>query len=283
MRNKKNSLLLKSKLLLLRLSNYYNKEIGVNKEEKRNRKIIISLTSYPQRLNIVHLAIESLLNQTKKPDKIILWLKKEEINKRKIPITLLRLQERGLQIKLVNENLRSYAKLIYAIKEFSNQIIITIDDDVIYPRNFIEKLYKRHLEYPNCIIAYRCSIIKKESSNKLAPYKTWSPAINVYKPSFKFFFTGMGGVLYPPNSLHRDITNSNLFLTLCPLGDDIWFNAMSLLNKTKVMPVYKNFIEFPIIPNSQSFALWKTNVEEGKNDEQLKKVFDYYDLYKLID
>ena len=41
-------------------------------------KLIVSLTSFPARINTVHQVIESLLNQTKKADKIILWLAPEQ-------------------------------------------------------------------------------------------------------------------------------------------------------------------------------------------------------------
>lgn len=42
------------------------------------KKIVVSLTSFPARIKKVHIVIESLLNQTIKPDKIILWLSKEQ-------------------------------------------------------------------------------------------------------------------------------------------------------------------------------------------------------------
>ena len=37
-------------------------------------KVIVSLTSYPARFDTIHLCIKSLMYQTIKPDKIILWL-----------------------------------------------------------------------------------------------------------------------------------------------------------------------------------------------------------------
>ena len=46
---------------------------GLNKIEKREKQIIISLTSYPARFENIHLCLKSLLMQTVKPDKIILW------------------------------------------------------------------------------------------------------------------------------------------------------------------------------------------------------------------
>ena len=43
-------------------------------EPSRQQKIIVSLTSYPKRFRYLHLTVKSLLLQTVKPDKIILYL-----------------------------------------------------------------------------------------------------------------------------------------------------------------------------------------------------------------
>ena len=48
---------------------------GISDEKYCENDIIISLTSYASRVQTVHLTIESLLNQTIKPNKIILWLR----------------------------------------------------------------------------------------------------------------------------------------------------------------------------------------------------------------
>jgi len=36
------------------------------------------------------------------------------------------------------------------------------------------------------------------------------------------------------------------------------------------------------IKKAQKDSLWKVNVVENKNDEQIKKVFDRYNLYKYL-
>ncbi|MBQ2886366.1 MAG: hypothetical protein IJE43_21810 [Alphaproteobacteria bacterium] len=51
--------------------------------DKINMKVIVSLTSYPARINIVHKTIESLLNQTYKADKVILYLAYEQFQIKK--------------------------------------------------------------------------------------------------------------------------------------------------------------------------------------------------------
>ena len=51
-------------------------EYGVT-TEKRDTRLIVSLTSFPARIKTVHQTINTLLRQTVKPDHIILWLSED--------------------------------------------------------------------------------------------------------------------------------------------------------------------------------------------------------------
>ena len=270
-------------ILKLKINNLFKSEVGVNKYEERSKKIVVSLTTYPKRFKAVYLTLETLLSQEKKPDKIILYLSKEETSEYDVPRKISRLKRRGIEIRFVDGNLRSYKKLIYVLKEHPNDLIITVDDDILYPSYFIEDIYNKYLQYEDCIVAYRCSVMVKKDEKSLMPYLTWKSAKNCSTPSYNLFFTGVGGVLYPPHALDQEVFNKDLFMKLSPTADDVWFKAMSLLKRTKVVQVYKDMKEFPIINGSQEDALWKINNEQNHNDIQLKQVFDYFDLYQHID
>ncbi len=262
------------------LLNRFSSNIGVN-QTQRKQPIIVSLTSYPKRFTLVHLTIESLLHQTVKPDKIILWLSEEESSLSTLPQALKSLQKRGLTIRYVKDNYKSYKKLIYAIDEFPNAILITCDDDVIYEKDTIESLYATYQNNPDCIIANRCTELVKEN-NILKPYASLDLATSS-TPSFNLLPTGVGGVLYPPGSLHNDTTNSLLFMQLAPSADDIWFKAMSLLKKRKVVLAQRKKDAAQHIRNSQNDSLWRINVATGENDRQLHNVFKHYNLLKILD
>ena len=68
-------------------------------------------------------------------------------------------------------------------------------------------------------------------------YVNWKLSSNYEDASYLNLFTGVGGVLYPPNSLNDNVTNYDLANELCPNADDIWFWAMAVLNKTKVIKI----------------------------------------------
>ena len=56
-------------------------------------QLIVSLTSYPARIHMIHNVIESLINQTYNADKIILWLNPESFPSKEtdLPSQLLKL------------------------------------------------------------------------------------------------------------------------------------------------------------------------------------------------
>ena len=80
--------------------------------KKNNNNITVSLTTFGKRIDDVYLAIESIAKQTLKPNRVILWLSKDEFFNKKLPITLTNLQKRGLEIKYCKD-LKSYNKIIY--------------------------------------------------------------------------------------------------------------------------------------------------------------------------
>ncbi|MFA5930739.1 MAG: hypothetical protein WC821_00335 [archaeon] len=270
-----------SKILYFKFLNFFSKSCGIT-DKPRKVPVILSLTSYPKRLDKVYLTLESLLNQDVMPDKIILWLSRKEVSKKDLPGSILRLEKRGVNVEFVDTNFKQYNKLIYTLKKYWGAIIITVDDDTLYPNNFISGLYSKYLDDKKCIVAYRATYMEKAKSNLLTPYVSWKNVV-MTESSFNLFHTGVGGVLFPPNSLNKEIFNYKMFMRLSPANDDVWFKAMGLLNKTKTVLVSSNSVEFSTVYGTQSQALWHGNVGRNKNDAQLKKVFDMYKLYPLLD
>ena len=247
--------------------------------------LIISLTSFPARMKFIEFTIFSLINQTVRPEKIILWLsEKEFLNKEKdIPSNLEKYFPLGLEIKFIKDNFKSYNKLIFSLKEYPLYNIITVDDDVFYKKTFIELLASTHKLYPNDIISNKVRRIS--FTNKiLNPYLNWR-SLHSSGISFLNFLLGYGGVLYPSNCLYKDVTNESLFLMLSPHADDIWFYVMALLKNTKIRkPRYifrKTFpFDYQLTEEWQDIPeLMKINWSNNKNDSQFKAVLDYYSLY----
>lgn len=248
------------------------------------KQVIVSLTSFPARINEVKYAIFSLLQQTVKPTKLILWLAFDQFPGREkdLPLDLLKLCDNGLSIEWCND-IRSYKKLIPSLVSYPNALVITADDDIFYPDTFVEKLLIEYAQYPECVVAYRVHRINVKNG-EVAPYDTWEKCVGNEKPSFLNFLTGAAGALYSSRLLHQDIIKSELFMKLCPQADDVWFNAMAVLNNTKVKIVQGGAFPLLYINPENEIAGVNTlaayNNGLGGNDIQIRAVLDYYPIIK---
>jgi hypothetical protein len=211
-----------------------------------------------------------------------LWLAEEQFpNKEQdLPERILNLQQYGLTIKWCKD-IKSYKKLIFALQEYPNDIIVTADDDIYYPENWLELLYNSYLSEPEFIHCHRAHLITFDDMGNIRPYNEWLFCIKSDNAAYLNFFTGAGGVLYPPSSLNKDVLNETLFMKLCPTTDDIWFWAMAVLNNTKIRIILNNISELILINPEVEFGL-KEGSTLGKinfftqNDIQLKKILGYY-------
>lgn len=260
-----------------------NVESGIILEKYFEQNVIISLTTYSKRINTVYLTIESLFQQICRANKIILWLDEEEFSMKNIPFSLKKLIKRGLEIRFY-PNIRSYKKLIPTLRLYPNDIIITVDDDYIYPSDFISNFLDEYNKNKD-IIYYYCGNKIKIKNKKIEKYINWERYSDNKEISLLNFPVGVGGILYPPNCFHKDILKEELFMKLSPYGDDIWFKAMTLLmnKKCKKVDYFGKFEEkfFPI-DGTQENTLTQKNVDGGKNDEQIKRVFKYYGLEEKL-
>lgn len=256
------------------------------KETNRETKIIVSLTSFPGRIKKVAEALLPLFRQTLPPDRIILWLAKEQFKRgeRSLPGALLKLKKYGLEIAWCDD-LKPHKKYYYSIKNNPDDIIITIDDDVIYTETLVEKLYEGYKRFPNAISALRVHKIIFKKDGSVAKYNEWIkeyPA-EIFEPRFDLMPTGVGGVLYPPHCFSNIVFDDRAIKDVCLWADDLWLKVDSLINNVPVVLVQGHTV-LNYIEGTQTNALWQKNVELNLNDEQMTNILGYLNVnYSLSD
>jgi hypothetical protein len=245
-------------------------------------EIIVSLTTYNKRIDNVFYTIETLMRQTLPPDRILLHIDETLCGSYKLPQTLVSQTQRGLEIVPVPKDLGPHTKYFYALKDNPNSLVITVDDDILYPVDTVEKLYRAYRQQPEIIHCNRAHRILTTPTGDILDYKQWDFDIHSSEPSLAVFPTGVGGVLYFPGCLDPAVLDSELFMRMAPMADDVWLKAMSLKQNTlcaKVEDVRDFALRFPAIPDSQLFTLKRSNKKsEAGNDAQLSQVFEQYDL-----
>lgn len=261
----------------------HSKERGVSDERYCDEEVVVSLTTYGDRIHDVHLAIESIMQQTMLPNRIVLWLAEDEFKGKTLPVALRMQLERGLEIAYC-EDLRSYKKLIPSLRRFPEACIVTVDDDIAYSPDFIEKMVRAHKEHPSDICASRIHRIVLDATGKPAPYLEWQLCVEKCpKENNLAFFTGCGGILYPPGSLPEEVFNQDVFMGICSSADDVWFSAMRLLNGIKVTKIFSSNPEGDIVflPSSRVTPLCTANRRVG-NDDAIDAVFGRYGLFEKL-
>lgn len=233
-------------------------------------KLLVSLTSYPARINDVWKVVECLKRQTVLPEKIILWLSYEQFNNRTcIPAEILNQEDGMFEVRLVEGNIRSHKKYYYALQQYPDWTIITCDDDVFYDSNMIKRLVDTSRLYPGCVVANHSTEISFGITGDVVSYADWDI---IEKPglSRNRCQIGIGGVLYPPHSLDEMVFDKDAFMREAPYADDLWLNAMARLNNVPVVQASKRFLPLPVVCNSTSLS--DINNGENKNDTQLASI-----------
>lgn len=243
--------------------------------------IVVSLTSYGRRVadGVVYYTLVSLLRQKVQPARIILWLSKDEWCDDTLPKKLLKLKTKGVEIRYCKDT-RSYKKLIPTLELVPKSNIMTIDDDIIYTSDTIEIIWKKHLENRLAVICLNSAIPILEHGIP-SHYARWKE-LSSSGSGMLIFPIGYGGTFYPLNSLHRDVVREDLFMTLCPMADDIWFWFCGLLNKTEKEFVRKPSSDLSFDALYQYFhkgsALTHSNRFEHANDKQFRDLFECYSV-----
>lgn len=244
--------------------------------------ITVSLTTYGKRINYVADSIKSIMRNTLKPNRIVLWLAEDEFKNETIPESLKTLIPKGLTIKYC-EDIKSYKKIIPSLKEYPNDVIITIDDDIIYNSDFLAGLIEEFQKYSDNykdspIIAYRCNkLIVKGKTVELGPHAVKGDTKNIYMQ------TG-GGVLIPPHSFTNEVFNKNVFWDICQTGDEIWLTSMAILNHKTILSLgeFQKFrFSETCLKNTPALSAQNCGVN-GKNKIMMRNVFSHYNLFDMI-
>lgn len=119
-----------------------NKQSALKTNINDSIEVTISLTTTSYRINKLKKTLKSIFNQTYLPKKILLNLSEDEylLDKgiKKVPNYLKKLESKGLIQINFTDNIGPYRKLLPALK-LTNNIIVTIDDDIWFRASSITK------------------------------------------------------------------------------------------------------------------------------------------------
>ena len=247
------------------------------------QQVIVSLTSFPAAIAYATKAIQSVLHGSVLPDKVVLYLTVSQFGENGIPKELRELEASNpiFEIRNYDRDIRSYRKLIPALQDFPDAVIVTIDDDVAYHPNMLRDLLRLHAQIPVAILAHRAKRMKPGK-----PYRQWSKyrwydfLFKRIHSGFKNIQTGVGGVLYPPYALDTEMLDVEAFTRIAPTTDDIWFWAAAVANGTPIVPVPFGHNKPKGVGKPRELSLKTLNFKSGtdRNAAALKAIVENYPI-----
>ena len=234
-------------------------------------KVIITMTSWKKRIKNSNRALEILLKNTYIPNKVILNLAIEEFPKKynELPQNVLNLLKfQNFEIFWVEKNNKVFKKLIPTLNRFKNDLIITTDDDVLYPYDFIEKILKLYI---------------KNGSNKPMSFGAKSSDWKIGKIKINSHYGAGSIVKYEYfgeklNELYNETTN-NLINKGIKCFDDALYTYAAILNGYKYLRVKEYNIKIYVKKSiSLKYSYSKKNVKNLNNYHFLIKnyIFNKY-------
>lgn len=240
-------------------------------------RLIVSLTSYPARYSTLHLTIKSLLDQTVRPDQVILWVAHGD--EASLPQEVTELEGSLFSVRQC-DNLRSFNKIIPLLRSDPDSFIVVADDDLYYQDRWLEALVDAFDPAEPTIVCHRAHQVAYDPEGRFAPYHQWRLSVwgeETERGRTDLFPTNCGGVLYPPGSLPPPATDPELIRSLCATCDDTWLYFMWRKAgwKAKRVPGRKpKLIEWP---GTQAQSLWSFHLG-GKKDEHLRAMSDHFGM-----
>ena len=232
--------------------------------EIRQKKILVSLTSYKERFNILPTVIKSLREQSMTPNKIVLVLAEKDMKSYNLKIE-------GLDIITINKDLRPHNKYYYTMLKYPEYAIATVDDDIIYSKNMLESLYNSYIDHPNIVSGRRGHLMRYKKNGELRSYFSWDyEQKSIIEANYDLFLTGVGGILYPPDVFNINEKYSKI-IEETMTGDDIALKYYEVIKgiDEKWVP-NRHLLGLNMLKNSVHKPLGKSNIKY--NDLYIKNI-----------
>jgi hypothetical protein len=197
-------------------------------------KVILTCTTTYERQSFFYYGLQSLINQSLKPDLFLINISDEpylaDSGFTDLPDWL---ENNKLTINRV-KNTGPYRKLLPAL-DFAEEedLIVTADDDVLYGKEWLETLIHHSHKNPEAIVCGRGRQMKRTLFNGWKNYPHWNNIREETRGAF-ILPIGVGGVVYRKPLLDLGFLNDPSFLAIAPSTDDLWYKIASLLKNTPV-------------------------------------------------
>lgn len=243
---------------------------------------VTSIACYPDRIHLLPAVFESIARQTIMPSNVYLVLSVEEWPDKKVPRYIEKLVRRGVEIVWTRNNTYSVKMLIPILALQPDKAVITLGDDFIYGRTFLENSACAKEVSENSIVGPLGKILVRKGNDIGMYYREKKPADRSTNIN-QLYLMGLG-TYYPPNSLDIKVVDLEAITSIIPgRGSDLWFWAAAVAKGTKQVCLGEKSVAkilFPIPENKKT----KPRDTPGKSvmEERFQKTIDYFGIREKL-
>src|SRR6059058_1096314 len=248
-----------------------------------NRRVIVSLSTVPDRINNLSPTIRSLLKQTRPPDEIVLAIPEFSVRERRpyvVPKHISRLPR--VRILRCREDWGPATKFIAAIQDElaagrENTLIVVVDDDRIYPRDALETYLYYSEQLPDAALCFRGAAMPSTLD--------WDDAKMIYAKDVRearpvAVITGCGSYLIQPRFFDESLWDYSAAPQVAFDIDDIWISAWLSRRGVKRYVVPASAMMRSVRRQRRTVSLNKIPGRQKLNNETIAFFRDTWDVIR---
>lgn len=244
---------------------------GVETREPRPR-IVVSMTSIPERINDLKYTVKSILKQSLQPDEIAINIPLKTLKGKEyiIPEWMMRISK--VKLYRPEVDLGPATKLLPTLKrEHPDTKIMVVDDDVVYPPTLLETLVKVSNRNPNkAVTTYPKRLIYRGLNEPPTAGHGWSwvTAQRLNGLGRSDIVLGVFGFLVKPRFFTDDVFNYDDKPKEAIWVDDIHISGQLWLNGIEIITPQFNpyLLALPVLRQQRTVGLIRTVNSKGNND-----------------
>ena len=240
-------------------------------------RLIVSMATMSCRKERLLENLPSILEQSQDFDKLIINIDDNISVEDIVFYTELSKKDNRIFINSADSKWRSCNKLLPTLLMFPNDNIITVDDDVYYPKECFKKLVELSEKNPGCIVSHETQPIIISDDNQINYLNQID--IKIKQRCWSKYLSNCA--LFPPHVFDgTDLFDYDKMMKVTKgMHDELWFWVNSTLNKVKV--VSSNYIRtfsYDILTpwKKDEFRLCDFNTVSDNHKEHMKQVNEEY-------
>jgi hypothetical protein len=259
------------------------RETLASSKKSGDRRVIVSLSTVPERIGNLGPTVRSLLRQTRPPDEIVLAIPEFSIREQR-PYVVPEHVSRWARLRVLHcrRDWGPATKFIPVVREElaagrGDTLIMVVDDDRMYPRDALETYLHYNKQLPDAALCFRGAPMPRDLDWRHAKMIR---AHELRQPQPAAVITGCGSYLIQPRFFDESLWD----YSQAPKGafymDDIWISGCLATRNVKRYVVPASAMMRSVFQQRRTLSLHDVpNGRQHNNNETIAFFRDSWDVF----